>query len=297
MPLIKPSLRMVPRRSALLALLVLGGCSITGVLSATTPGAGGALRDIAYAAGSRHRLDLYRPSRRADPAPVVVFFYGGSWQMGDKADYAFVGKALAAKGFLTVIPDYRIYPEVRYPDFLRDGAEAVRWARDNAGRYGGDPKQLFLMGHSAGAYNAVTLTVDERWLAEAGVDAPREVRGTVGISGPYDFLPLRDPTLMTIFGPEATRPRTQPVAYVDGKEPPLLLLHGLKDTTVYPRNAERLAARVREHGGRVEVKFYKGLNHTAAIGAVAAPLRFLAPVLDDAVRFMRARGSEPPVAR
>ncbi|HEX8233231.1 MAG TPA: alpha/beta hydrolase [Caulobacteraceae bacterium] len=278
---------------ALLALLGLGGCSITGVLSATTPGAGGALRDISYAAGPRHTLDIYRPARRAEPAPVVVFFYGGTWQMGDKADYAFVGKALAAKGFLAVIPDYRLYPEVRYPEFLRDGAQAVRWARDNASRYGGDPRRLFLMGHSAGAYNAVMLTVDERWLAQAGVDARRELRGTVGISGPYDFLPLSDPTLMTIFGPEATRPRTQPVAYVDGKEPPLLLLHGLKDTTVYPRNTERLAARVSEQGGRAEARFYKGLNHTGAIGAVAAPLRFLAPVLEDSVRFMERQGAAP----
>jgi len=291
-----PPLHQSTRRAALLALLGLGGCSITGLLSATTPGANAAVRDLAYAPGARHTLDIYRPAARSEPAPVVVFFYGGTWQMGDKADYAFVGKALAAKGLLAVIPNYRLYPEVRYPGFLRDGAQAVRWARDNAARFGGDPRRLFLMGHSAGAYNAVTLTVDERWLAEAGVDARREVRGTVGISGPYDFLPLHDPTLMTIFGPEATRPQTQPIAYVDGGEPPLLLLHGLKDTTVDPRNAERLAARVREHGGRAEVKFYKGLNHTAAIGAVAAPLRFLAPVLEDSVRFMRRQGAGPAPA-
>jgi acetyl esterase/lipase len=289
-----PPLRASPltRRAAALSLLSLGGCSVTGVLSATTPGAREVERDIAYGSGPRRRLDVYRPKASAAPGPVIVFFYGGTWQMGEKAAYAFVGKALAASGFVAVVPDYRLYPEVRYPDFLSDCAAAVRWTRDNAARLSGDPRKLFLMGHSAGAYNAVSLALDERWLAEAGIDARREIAGVIGVSGPYDFLPLQDETLKIIFGPEATRRQTQPVEYVDGQEAPLLLLHGLKDTTVYPRNTERLADKVRSRGGRVDTRFYPSLNHTAAIGAVAAPLRFLAPVLADVASFVRARSAE-----
>ena len=275
-------------RTAALAVAapVLASCSVTGVLAAATPAHGRTVRDIAYGEGARRKLDVYAPAA-AGGAAVVVFLYGGSWQGGAKSTYAFVGKALAAEGFLTVIPDYRVYPEVRYPDFLRDLAQAVRWARDHAEAYGGDGARLFLVGHSAGAYNAAMLALDRRWLGEAGLDPARDVRAAVGLSGPYDFLPLKDATLMTIFGPEDTRPQTQPIAYADGRGPPMLLAAGLRDRVVDPANAARLAERIRARGGEAEVIFYPKLDHRLAIGTFAGPLRFLAPTLKDTVGFLR----------
>lgn len=284
--------RAAVRVPAVLVLLATTGCSVTSTLAATTPSRGAIVRDIAYGEGPRRRLDVYTPAVGGS-APVIVFIYGGSWQNGDRSIYRFVGKALAARGFVTVIPDYRVYPEVRYPDFLRDNAQAVRWARDHAAAYGGDGSRLFLVGHSAGAYDVAMLNLDRRWLNGVGMDPARDVRAAVALAGPYDFLPLHDRTLMTIFGPEAARPLTQPIAYADGRAPPMFLGAPVRDTVVDPQNANRLAAKIRAQGGQAEVKFYPRISHQLAIGAFAAPLRFLAPTLDDTVDFLRRHDRRP----
>jgi acetyl esterase/lipase len=216
----------------------------------------------------------------------VVFFYGGTWQMGERKAYEFVGRALASKGFVTVVPDYRVYPDVNYPDFLRDSAQAVRWTRDHAAEYGGDPKRIFLMGHSAGAYNAVMLALDRRWLGEVGMTAQTDIRGALGLAGPYDFLPITDRKLKVIFGPPSTWPSTQPIAHADAKDPPLWLATGADDEVVDPGNSTRLAARVHEVGGRAEAKVYPSMTHRLLLGVFAGPFRFMAPVLNDAVDFM-----------
>ncbi len=272
---------------ALAALMtLLAGCSTVGVLNALEPRSDvTAARDVPYGDGPRRSLDVYEPKAATGQAPVVVFLYGGSWDQGRKEDYAFVGDALASRGFLTVIPDYRLYPDVRWPAFLQDNAVAVRWTLDHAQAYGGDPRRLFLMGHSAGAYNAVMLALDPRWLAEAGVDRG-QLRGVIGLAGPYDFLPVRTEELKTIFGPPEGRPATQPINHVDGRNPPLFLATDTADKVVQPGNTTRLAAKVRAAGGPVRVRYYRGLSHPLMIGAIAAPLRFLAPVLKDVSRFI-----------
>jgi acetyl esterase/lipase len=268
---------------------MLAGCSGVGVLNALEPRTGVTVqRDIAYQPGPRGDLDVYRPQDANGRAPVVVFLYGGGWDSGRKADYAFAGAALARQGFVTVIPDYRLYPEVRWPTFLEDSAKAVAWARAHATEFGGDPHRLFLMGHSAGAYNAVMLAVDRRWLAPVGMNPSRDLKGVVGLAGPYDFLPLKSEELKIIFGPEDKRPDTQPITHVDGKAPPLFLATDLGDKVVDPGNTTRMAARVRAAGGEVETRAYRGLDHALVIGAVAAPLRFLAPVLADSTQFIKA---------
>ena len=272
----------------------LGGCSAIGTLNALQSGGGvTATTDVTYASGERGKLDVYRPARAAN-APVVVFFYGGGWDSGRRQDYRFVGRALARRGFVTVVPDYRIYPEVRWPTFLQDSAQAVRWAKNHAGEYGGDPQRLLLMGHSAGAYNAVELALDRRWLSAVGLDAQRDVKGVVGLAGPYDFLPLHSDELRTIFGPAEGRPATQPINYVDGKNPPLFLAVDTGDKVVQPGNTTRLAAKVRAAGGSVQVREYKGLSHALLVAAIATPLRFLAPVLSDATAFLRERAGTRP---
>jgi acetyl esterase/lipase len=256
-------------------------------------------RDVSFGNGERLKLDIYRPAKANASLPVVVFFYGGSWQRGDKSIYRFVGAALARAGIVAVIPDYRVYPVVLYPDFLRDSALAVRWAKDNAARFGGDPSKLFLSGHSAGAYNAVSLATDRRWLKEAKLDSANDIAGVIGIAGPYDFLPLEAENLKIIFGPEEARPATQPINYVDGKEPPMLLLRPANDSVVDPGNSVRLANRIDKSGGKAMLKTYESVGHLSIIGAFSPLLSFLAPARDDLVNFVRQRSarSTNPVAR
>jgi acetyl esterase/lipase len=257
---------------------VLNGLAIWGKYRMTT--------DIAYGSGARHTLDIYAPERRGALAPVVVFFYGGNWQEGDKSIYRFVGAALASRGLIAIIPNYRVYPEVRFPGFIEDGARAVRWARDHAIEFGGDPSRMVLMGHSAGAHIAAMLTYDPQWLATVNLDPDRDVKGLVGLAGPYDFLPLHSDTLKIIFGPDDRLAATQPINFVQGGAPPAFLATGRDDDIVDPGNATRLGRRVSEKGGAVTVKVYDGIGHRLLIGAFAAPLRPLAPVLRDAVNFI-----------
>lgn len=255
-------------------------------------------RDIAYGGDPRLKLDVYKPADAKD-LPVVVFFYGGSWQRGDKSIYRFVGASLARAGIVAVIPDYRIYPPVVYPDFLRDSALAVKWAKENAARFGGASNKLFLSGHSAGAYNAVSLATDRRWLSEVKLDPKSDLAGVVGIAGPYDFLPLKDEQLKIIFGPEGERPKTQPINYVNGEEPPLLLLRPAGDTVVDPGNSTRLAKRIEEKGGKAAVVTYDRVGHLSIIGTFSPLLSFLAPTKNDLVEFVRQRSARSinPVAR
>ncbi len=264
------------------------GFSAAGILNALQPRDGWELyADIAYQPGPRGLLDVYLPAVRSEaPAPLVVFFYGGSWQGGAREIYRFVGASLARKGFVTVIPDYRVYPQARYPDFLADAAQAVYFARDNAGRWHANPRHLVVMGHSAGAYIAAMLTFDKRWLGSVDLDPMRDIAGLAGLAGPYDFLPVVDPILQTIFG-GADRIDTQPIRYVTHGAPPALLVAPRKDGVVSPGNTKRLAAHIRGHRSRVKEVHYPKVGHLTLIGAFAPALRFMAPVFADVSAFIR----------
>lgn len=244
------------------------------------------LRDAAYGAHARQSLDLYAPEDASGPLPVVVFLYGGSWRSGDKADYAFAGRALAAQGFLTAIPDYRLVPEIRFPDFVEDCAAAVRWVADNAAAHGGDPERIVLIGHSAGAYNAMMLALDPRFLEQAGVDHAA-IRGVAGLAGPYDFLPFDVDATRDAFGAAPDPAQTQPVNFARADAPPLLLLWGEDDDTVGRRNLDGLTAAMREVGGAVETKTYPGVDHIEIMLALSRLLRGRAPTLDDVTAFAR----------
>ncbi|HWX84829.1 MAG TPA: alpha/beta hydrolase [Xanthobacteraceae bacterium] len=238
---------------------------------------------IPYAQGARHTLDVCRPGSAA-AAPVVVFFYGGGWRSGNKALYRYVAKALARRGYVAVLPDYRVYPPARYPDFLDDGAQAVRWVKDNAQKFGGDPQKIFLMGHSAGAHIAAMLAVDPTWLHQVGLEPGGDIAGLIGVSGPYDFLPLKDEVLKIIFG--GNRPQTQPITHVTPGAPPALLLTGGKDNVVGAGNSTRFAERLRAAGNEATAVVYPRIGHYLIIAALAPIIRALVPVLRDTEAFI-----------
>ncbi len=285
-----------------LALLSLGmtACSPLALFDAIGPRDDGgrlSLRNAAYGQHARQRLDVFTPVAGAGGAPVLVFFYGGSWKNGTKEDYAFVGQALAAQGFVTVLPDYRLYPEVRFPDFLDDGAAAIAWVRDNIAQYGGDPRRIVLAGHSAGAYNAVMLGLDPRYLRRAGVD-PKIVRAVAGLSGPYDFLPLDAGTATEVFGEARDKAATQPVTFAGPHSPPAYLATGDGDTTVRPSNTRSLAARLREARVPVQERIYAGLDHSDTLLALSVTFRSKAPALAEMAAFLRQHsGGERVPAR
>ena len=276
------------RLLAVVLLLTFGstGCTRFDVLNALVPARNYKLtRDQPYGDQPRQKLDVFTPKDLKRPAPVVVFFYGGNWRDGSKADYRFVGQALSSRGFVAVLPDYRLAPNVTFPAFVQDGAAAVRWARDHAADYGGDPADLFVMGHSAGSQIAGLLACDDRYLKAVGMDRS-DLRGGILTSAPLDFLPLKDPQLRAAFGPYVDDPRVEPITFVDGREPPLLLLLGAKDTIVDPRNSTNMWWAVYAAGGEVRLIEYPDRGHVGVVLALAAPFRWLAPVLEDAARFV-----------
>ena len=265
----------------------LAACSASALVDALTPRSGYTIeRDLAYGPGARQRLDLYRPDGADDDAPILVFFYGGNWQSGSKDLYRFVGQAFASRGYVTAIPDYRVYPEARYPTFIEDGALAATWLEARPTTAGA--RQVFLAGHSAGAYIAAMLALDPRWLGEATTGSGcRRIAAMAGLAGPYDFLPLKDATLKEIFGPGPASPASQPINHVAAGDPPMLLATGTDDRTVRPRNSVALAERLEAAGVAAELIEYPGLGHIGIVAALAAPLRFVAPVLDDVNAFLR----------
>lgn len=232
-------------------------------------------------------LDIWAPNDLSDaPLPVVIFWYGGGWAKGDRASYAFAGRALAKAGFLVVIPDYRKVPQVRFPAFLDDGAEAVAWVEGNIAQYRGDPARVAVMGHSAGAYQAVMLALDAKRLAAAGAD-PAIIKAGVGLSGPYDFHPFTSERAIEAMSRWPRPEETQPIEYARTDAPPLLLVTSEGDETVRPKNANNLAAKLRGLGAPVEVKNYGPLDHEQIVMALSVPFREKGPVLADSVAFLR----------
>ena len=236
---------------------------------------------------------MYAPANAAG-APVVVFFYGGAWINGERRWYRYVGEALSRHGIVVMIPDYR---KTKFPAFMDDAAQAVAWARTHAAQFGGDSRQLFLMGHSAGAHIGALLATDARYLSNVGVK-PRDLAGFIGLAGPYDFAPFSDDYLLDVFGsdPQA-QAAAMPANYVDGDEPPMLLLQGLGDNTVWPRNASSLAEKLQARGEAVETKFYPGLGHLRIALSLSTPFSRGTTTLSDTLDFIARHGAVGPSAQ
>lgn len=276
----------------LLLLAGLAACAPVRVLNALASVSGGQTveRNIAYGPRERQALDVYTPTATAPTGgwPVVVFFYGGSWNSGERAEYAFVGAALASRGVLTLVADYRLYPEVRYPEFLRDSALALAWGFDHAALLGGNPKRVFVMGHSAGGYNAAMLALDPRWLGATG-HRPAELAGWIGLAGPYDFFPTDNPDAQPVFFHPNYPPNAQPIEFGSTHAVPTFLGAPVNDRLVSPtRSTQALAAKLAAAGTPVTLRMYERASHATLIGAFSPPLRRIAPVLDDVTAFITA---------
>ena len=297
MHLIMPTLR-----RAVLAITLLLGClpvqsfalsvmdpfNLPAAMDAGTIKAGDG---VAYADGPRHRLDVYAPEARGSLAPVVFFIYGGGWNRGERSDYQFVGRALASRGFVVVIADYRLVPEVQFPGFLEDSAKALKWVQDNIANYGGDTSRLFLAGHSAGAYNATMLALDPSFLRDYGVTM--NILGVAALSGPYDFYPFEYGEVQNAFGSAPNPEGTQPINLVTSQTPPMYLATGTTDPIVRMQNTERFAQKLKDSGVWVTTRYYEGYGHMEPVIAMGALWRWRMPVLDDMVAFFQMFGAFP----
>jgi len=281
------------RRTGLLAALaaLVTGCSATGAINALVPQATYSGREgVPFGSHPRQKLDVYQPLARGGSRtpPIVVFFYGGNWDAGERANYRFVGEALASGGAIVVIADYRLVPEVHYPEFLADCAAATNWVFDHARELGGDPANVYVMGHSAGAYNAAMLALDPRWLGARRT----QLAGFIGVAGPYDFLPIVNPDTRRAFNWPDTPRESQPIAYAARGAPRTLLVAANRDNLVDPqRNTGGLARQLQAAGVPTTVRFLDGVSHTTIIASVAAPLRFLSPLREEVLAFLGLTGA------
>lgn len=224
--------------------------------------------DIAYGDKPEQKLDIYLPDN-STPAPhdVVVFFYGGRWTTGNKSEYRFVGAALAKQGFIVLIPDYRKYPAVKFPVFVEDGAQAVAWAEDHIASYSGNIHKINIAGHSSGAHIGALIVANPAYLNAYGKKRS-SIHSFVGLAGPYAFIP-DEPDLKDMFGPPAHYPAMQVPTFIDGKQPPMLLLYGGKDKVVGRINLDKLTTAIKKKGGRVQSKIYPDLDHIWIIGSLS----------------------------
>jgi len=244
------------------------------------------IRDVAYGSDASQKMDIYTPANSGDKKmDVIVFLYGGRWSFGTKEDYQFVGAAFANQGYITVIPDYRKYPAVHFPIFVDDSAKALAWVYDHITAYHGEPDHIFLVGHSAGAHIGALLATDTHYLIAEGKKTSDVIHGFIGLAGPYAFTP-DEPDLEDMFGPPANYPKMQATTFVDGHQPPMLLLRGSEDATVKPLNLDRLEQAIRERGGYVQSITYPHTDHVDILGDLTWLGNSHAPVRSDITKYI-----------
>ncbi|MEP0356749.1 alpha/beta hydrolase [Paraglaciecola sp.] len=217
-------------------------------------------RDISYGIKPWQKLDIYKATNGDQNAPVIVFFFGGGWSWGDKVYFEFVADSFVRKGYTVVIPNYVLFPEGRFPEFVHDGASTIKWVADNIRQHGGDAEQIHLVGHSAGAYISVMLATDDQYLNQLGLTTD-VIKGVGGVAGPYNFTP-KEQEYIDIFGPENFD--TMRIAnHVNGNEPPMIMLYGAGDTTVGLFNLEIMAQGLKQFNIKHKTVLYdQAINHT-----------------------------------
>lgn len=279
----------------LVCALLVSGCTRLKLATANTTTLtfdGQIIEDQAYGPLKRQSLDIYVPeSANTSPAPVVIFFHGGRWTFGSKGQYQFVGTKLASMGYVAVLPNTRLYPDVKFPTFIEDAAQAVAWVQANIDQYGGN-QEVFISGHSSGAHIGALVVANRKYLQDAGGN-PDTISGFIGMSGPYDFTPKAD-DLVEIFGPEDQFSEMVVSHYIDGDEPPFALMYALNDDKVHIRNLKRLKARIMEKGGDVETYLYKDGGHAGTVAALSWANPDELPVAEDMQKFIERHRRQTP---
>ncbi|HTI79739.1 MAG TPA: alpha/beta hydrolase [Acetobacteraceae bacterium] len=253
------------------------------------------LHDVRYGDGPHHTLDIYLPKQANATMPVVVYFFGSAWFTGSKDWYQFIGVGLAETGVIVAMPDYRAYPDVPSPGFMDDAAAATVWVRSHIATFGGDPRRVFLAGHSSGAHIAALLALDPEYLRSVNM-TPGDICAVVGVSGPYDYeAPRSVPKYLAeyeqVFGDPSHWASVSPIRYATKHAPPMLLMAGTDDRGVDPDHSVRLATRLQSVGAHADAILYPGLNHQGMVLAFSDMLDFLAPVRADIRRFVAAQGT------
>jgi acetyl esterase/lipase len=279
-----PSFKML----ATMITLIIGALTFV-VLTPVTPSLAKSniQKDIAYGSLGRQKLDVYMPKTTTSETQVLFFLYGGSWDSGNKSSYAFMGKTFSKEGFITVVADYRLYPKVTFPAFVNDAALAFAKTKSMF-----PDRQIFISGHSAGAQIGALLTLDDTYLAKHDLSACRDISGFIGIAGPYDFE-IKAEKFRQIF-PEPTRPQSQAVNFTSGKKPPVLLLHGKRDTTVHPEDSVILSQKLKASGNDTQVRIYNGIGHINIIAALTPMLGLIANTRQDMTSFMKQKSGLKP---
>lgn len=287
-----PPFRFLSTAVLAFASLGLAGCQQAYFKALNVPSRDARMHTETYDAARGLALDVYPAQGSRGPVPIVVFLHGGTWQRGRREYYRFVGDALAERGVLVIVPDYRKAPQNPFPAFVEDAAAATAWARAHAAELGGDPSRLFLMGHSSGAHMAAMVGTDRRYLQAWGLQ-PGDLAGVIGLAGAYDFEPSEDQRMEhRVFRSIHEWARTQPVTFVDGDEPPFLLMHGESDRRVWIGNSESLARRLRAAGSPVTLRLLPGIGHIGLVNGFYSP-RF-SPALEESLAWMRQR--QPVIA-
>jgi acetyl esterase/lipase len=250
------------------------------------------LEGIAYGAHPRQKLDVYVPTgTQAAAKGIVVFGYGGGYTDGNRDEYRFIGQVFASLGLVTVVYDYRLFPEVRFPTYLEDAALAVRWAYDHAGDYGADKYAMLLAGHSAGAHIAALLATNPKYL-EAVQMQPRQLGLVLALGGGYQFWNAQtgfiSPDIAQVMQGAAPL-ETQPIEFISPFSANMVLMHGSQDQVLPIGQARAFAARAKQVGADVTLLEYPG-DHASTVIDLSTTLRFRSSQYNDLVKVLKARG-------
>lgn len=222
-------------------------------------------KNISYGRRAYQSADIYRSEICKKDCPVIVFFYGGGWVSGEKETYPFLARAFTDQGYVVVIPDYAKYPDVKFPEFIKDGAKALSFVEKNIAAYNGDPNNIIIAGHSAGAHLGAMLTYNPLYLQDEKFDHSR-IKAFFGFSGPYAFTPEEEPYI-DIFGPPEKYPEMKVTNFVSENPIPAYLFNGVEDNVVPTKSMCKLAVSIHANNGSAVTKRYEDTDHIDMISA------------------------------
>ncbi|WP_409431943.1 alpha/beta hydrolase [Litorimonas sp. RW-G-Af-16] len=241
-------------------IFAVAACAPVTLLNTITPSSSfSKAKDVSYGPLERQKLDLYKADTPKPDAPMLVFVHGGSWQEGSKDIYKFLADGFTKDGYDIAVPNYRLYPQTKYPGMIEDTAKAIAYAAVQ-----NPDRPIVVIGHSAGAYNALMAIMDPRFMAAENLATCERVAGVISLAAPTGAYELKDPPYPTIF-PGRFQGEDAPLAHADQPLPAMFLINGADDTTVGRKNAEMLAEKIEASGGNAKLKIYDGMNHTEAV--------------------------------